>query len=316
MATLLLNCAITERMAARLGGTFDVHKLREMPDQDAWLAQHGSKISYVLTDGHYGISVELLAALPSLKAVSSYGVGYDAIDTDLTNARGIPVSHTPGVLSEEVATTGLMLMIACLRNFPAQISHARSGLWATKGQLPLARTVENRRVGILGLGRIGKCLAAKLAPFDAVISYCGRSIQDVDFRYYADLTEMARAVEVLICIAPGGAETHHLINADVLAALGPEGLLINIGRGSVVDEKALVAALESGALGGAGLDVFEDEPNIPQVLRDHPNVVVTPHIASATIETRAAMGDLAVDNLLDHLNTGKMRTPVPEAAHL
>lgn len=316
MADLLVICSITPEMRAALDSNFDLVLASEMDDLESWLSRHGPEISYVLTDGHLGVPQNILASAPNVKAISSYGVGYDSIDTKLTNAKGIPVSHTPSVLDDEVATTALLLYLSVLRNFVAQANHARAGLWESEGGLPLARSADNRKIGILGLGRIGKALAQKLEPFKADISYCGRSKQDVPYTFYADLKQMAKAVDTLICIAPGGASTHHIVNGDVMAALGADGVLVNVGRGSVVDEAALIAALQSGALGAAGLDVFENEPHIPAELREMPNVVVTPHIGSATVETRRAMGQLSVDNLVEHKNSGKMLTPVPECAHL
>lgn len=312
MPNLLIVCPVTDVMRARLDPRFACHDLRAMDDPEGWLAAHGAEIDYVLTDGHLGLKPAYFDRLPNLRAISSYGVGYDAIDTDLAIARGVVVAHTPDVLNAEVATTALMLYLDCFRNFRAQAAHAASGGWASNGSLPLARSADQRRIGILGLGRIGKAVVEKLQPFSPTILYTGRSKQDVPHKYVPSLVYLASQVEVLISIAPGGSATHHLINADVLSALGPNGTLINVGRGSVVDEEALISALASGQLGWAGLDVFEDEPNIPQALRDHPRVTVTPHIGSATIETRRAMGDLAIDNLLDHVDHGRPRTPVPE----
>jgi lactate dehydrogenase-like 2-hydroxyacid dehydrogenase len=196
------------------------------------------------------------------------------------------------------------------------MEHAHSGKWAKTGNLPLSRSVDNRTIGILGLGRIGMEITRKLAPFNPTILYHTRTKRDVEFTYYDDLTAMARDADVLISIAPGGASTHHLINAEVLEALGPEGVLINVGRGSVVDEVALITALETGKLGAAGLDVFEDEPNVPAALRAMSNVVLTPHVGSATVETRDAMAQLAVDNLLQHSKDGTVISPVPECAGL
>lgn len=316
MQPLFVVAPVTQAMRAALAGAFEIHHVDDMDDPLAWLDQNGAGVRYVLTDGHFGLRADYLERLPDLKLISSNGVGYDAIDTDAAVARGVLVTHTPNVLNAEVATTALMLLIACYRNFPAEMENARSGRWATEGNLPLARSVDNRTIGILGLGRIGQAIADKLAPFNAKILYHSRSQKDVPYAYCADLVEMAGRVDALIAIAPGGAATHHLVNADVLRALGPEGVLVNVGRGSVVDEAALIACLKAGELGAAGLDVFEDEPNIPAALREMPNVVVTPHIGSATVETRAAMGKLAIDNLLHHLAEGAVISPVPEVAGL
>lgn len=308
--------AITPQMKSDLETRFDVHHVDEMDDPVAWLDANGAGIRHVLTDGHYGLRAEYLARLPDLALISSNGVGYDGIDTDAAVARGVLVTHTPGVLNAEVATTALMLLIACYRNLPAEIANATSGNWATQGGLPLSRSVDHRKVGIVGLGRIGQAIADKLAPFHPEILYHARSQKDVAYSYYADLIAMAQDADALICITPGGAATHHLINADVIAALGPQGVLVNVGRGSVVDEAALIAALQNGTLGAAGLDVFENEPHIPAALRALPNAVLTPHIGSATVETRAAMAKLASDNLLQHLSNGTVLSPVPECLHL
>jgi lactate dehydrogenase-like 2-hydroxyacid dehydrogenase len=209
-----------------------------------------------------------------------------------------------------------MFMLASYRNFLASDAYVRAGRWPEEGQMTLSRSADNRRVGILGLGRIGLALARKLEPFHADIAYHNRTPRDVPYRYYDDLAEMAAACEVLFVVTPGGADTRGIVNRKVLDALGPEGLLVNVSRGSVVDEPALVAALQEGRLGAAGLDVFADEPNVPEALFTMPNVVLTPHIGSATFETRSAMGNLVVDNLLQHLADGRVISPVPECRDL
>ena len=313
--TVLVICTITDEMAAQLAAHFDILHLSDLAEPTEQLSKTGDTIPYVLTDGHLGLASHLHADLPNLRAISSYGVGYDAIDTDATCGQGIPVSHTPDVLNEEVATTAIMLYLSCFRNFEAHLANARSGAWERE-TLPLARSGDNRKVGILGMGRIGEAVARKLQAFGVDIHYHNRNPKDVPYTYHANLLDMAQSVEALISVAPGGEATHHLINDGVMTALGPDGVLVNIGRGSVVDETALISALSEGRLGWAGLDVFENEPNIPAALRALPNVILTPHIGSASVETRRAMGDLAVRNLIAHLETGKMITPVPEAAHL
>jgi lactate dehydrogenase-like 2-hydroxyacid dehydrogenase len=209
-----------------------------------------------------------------------------------------------------------MLWLAVSRELLPAERHARSGAWEREGNFRLTRSVMNRRVGILGLGRIGQTIADRCAAFDADIHYHSRSRKDVPYTYHDSALGLARAVEVLVAITPGGPETHHLVNADVLRALGPEGLFFNVARGSVVDEDALVRALQDGAIAGAGLDVFEAEPTIPEALKTMENVVLLPHVASATNETRQAMGDLVVENLTRWLADGTVVTPVPECAHL
>lgn len=308
MHDLLQIGGITDAMRERLEAVFTIHKLSD-GDYPA------DKITHVATNGHDGIPADVMAALPNLKMISCYGVGYDAIDTKAAAERGILVTHTPDVLNAEVASTTILLMLASYRNFLADEAHARSGAWENGGA-PLSRSADNRKVGILGLGRIGQAIADKLKAFDAEIHYHTRNKKDVPYTYHASLTDMAQAVEVLICITPGGPSTHHIVNTEVMDALGPEGRLINVSRGSVVDEPAMVSALQDGRLGYAALDVFEAEPKIPDALKTMPNVVLLPHVGSATHETRAAMGGLVVDNLLEHLGKGKVLTPVPETAHL
>ena len=316
MAELLLIGDVTDTMRVRLAAKFTIHELADMTDPLAWLKEHGAKIQYVSTNGHDGIRPEYVEAMPDLKLISCYGVGYDAIDTAQAVSRGIWVTHTPNVLNAEVATTALMLMLACYRNLLADDAYVRSGKWQTDGNAPLTRTADNRTVGIVGLGRIGQAIADKLAPFNAKILYHARNEKSIDYTYYSDLTAMARDSEVLICITPGGPSTHKLVNADVIKALGPEGILINVSRGSVVDEAALIAALQEQRLGAAGLDVFEHEPKVPTALRALSNVVLLPHVGSATHETRAAMGALTVDNLLQHFEQGTVISPVPECAKM
>jgi lactate dehydrogenase-like 2-hydroxyacid dehydrogenase len=316
MTGLLVIGEITTEMRDRLEDRFDLHDAHRIDDMASFLGGKGDTVGYVLTDGHYGVPEDWMDAMPNLALISNYGVGYDAIDVDLSVSRGILVTHTPQVLNDEVATTALMLMLASYRNFLASDAYVRAGRWPEEGQMTLSRSADNRRVGILGLGRIGLALARKLEPFHADIAYHNRTPRDVPYRYYDDLAEMAAACEVLFVVTPGGADTRGIVNRKVLDALGPEGLLVNVSRGSVVDEPALVAALQEGRLGAAGLDVFADEPNVPEALFTMPNVVLTPHIGSATFETRSAMGNLVVDNLLQHLADGRVISPVPECRDL
>ena len=316
MPDLLLIGGATEEMLHRLSEILTIHRLADIADPSVWLVEHGDKISYVVTNGHDGILTAHMQAMPNLKVISCYGVGYDAIDTAVAAARGIHVTHTPNVLNAEVASTALLLMLACYRNFLAEEAYVRSGAWEREGNAPLSRSADNQIVGLLGMGRIGQAIAKKLAPFNAKILYHSRSAKPVEYIYYDSLVDMARQSDVLICITPGGSATRHLVNAEVLNALGPNGTLINVGRGSVVDEEALIAALKDGHLGWAGLDVFEQEPKVPEALRALPNVALLPHVGSATVETRAAMGNLTVDNILNHLSLDSVISPVPECAHL
>ncbi|MEO0676682.1 MAG: 2-hydroxyacid dehydrogenase [Pseudomonadota bacterium] len=316
MAELLVLCAITEEMRKRLEDAFAFVELNRLEDRDGWLSAHGAEVRFILTDGALGVPAEIFAKLPNAQIISSYGVGYDGVDVASATARGVPVCHTPGVLNAEVATTALMLYLACWRDLEAGMAHAKGGAWERDGAPPLSRTADGRTIGILGLGRIGKAVAAKLAPFEPRILYYGRSRQDVPYTYYDDLIAMAHACDTLINVAPGGDGTRHLINRDVIEAIGPEGYLINVGRGSTVDEAALIEAVESGALGGAGLDVFANEPHIPAALRACKRAILLPHVGSATVETRRAMGNLAIDNLIAFKEGRPLLSPVPESLAL
>jgi lactate dehydrogenase-like 2-hydroxyacid dehydrogenase len=307
MPELLQIGGITDTMRMRLEEAFTI---RQTNRYDA------DMITHVVTNGHDGVAPELMASLSNLQVISGYGVGYDAVDADEAARRGIIVTHTPNVLNQEVATTALLLMLSCYREVLRDDAYVRSGDWEAKGGAPLTRSADGQTVGILGLGRIGQAIADKLAPWNTNIVYHSRTKKDVEYAYYDNLTEMAFDCDVLICITPGGPSTNKIVNAQVMEALGPQGTLINVSRGSVVDEEALIGALKSGKLGWAGLDVFEGEPHVPQALRDLPNTVLLPHVGSATVETRAAMGALTVDNLLQHLRDGTVISAVPECANL
>lgn len=316
MHNLLLIGGATDVMLQRLSEKFTIHKLAGIADFSAWAADHGDSIDAVATNGHDGVKPEIMDALPNLKVISCYGVGYDAIDTAACVARGIKVSHTPNVLNAEVANTTLLLLLTGLRNFRHDEAWARSGDWEKHGNAPLSRSPDNLTIGILGLGRIGQEIADRLSVFNPTIVYHTRTKKDVSYKHYDNLTNMASDCDVMVCITPGGASTNKIVNREVLEALGPDGMLINVSRGSVVDEDALIAALSSGKLGLAGLDVFEKEPHIPDALKALENTVLLPHVGSGTIETRAAMGALTVDNLLQFLDDGTVQTSVPECAHL
>lgn len=309
MPDLLQIGGITDVMRERLEKAFTIHTLADGN-------YPADKITHIATNGHDGVPADVMSSLPNLKMVSCYGVGYDAIDVTVAKSKGVMVTHTPNVLNAEVATTAVMLMMACYRELLRDDAWVRSGSWEAKGNAPLTRSVDNQTVGILGLGRIGQAIADKLAPFGTTIVYHSRSKKDVEYQYFDNLTDMAKAVDCLICITPGGPSTNKIVNRDVIDALGPNGTLINVSRGSVVDEAALIAALQEGRLGWAGLDVFEAEPKVPDALRALQNVVLLPHVGSATVETRAAMGALTVDNLLQHLAEGTVVSPVPECAGL
>ncbi|WP_206601911.1 2-hydroxyacid dehydrogenase [Oceaniglobus indicus] len=314
---LLLIGDATQRMLDRFDAEFTVHKLAEIDDLQAWLAENGEGIIAVATNGHAGVKPEIMAGLPNLKVVSCYGVGYDGVDTDACVERGILVAHTPNVLNDDVANTAILLMLAASRDLVFNDAYVRAGRWEKEGNTPLTRSPEGKTYGIVGLGRIGETIAEKLAAFNARVVYHSRNKKDgVDYEYYPDLVKMAEDSDYLIVITPGGAATDKLVNKQVIEALGPQGTLINVARGTVVDEEEMVKALSDGRLGWAGLDVFREEPKVPSELYDLDNVTLLPHVASATHETRQAMGDLVCQNLSSFLKDGTVETPVPECAHL
>lgn len=265
--------------------------------------------------GESVISAALLGQLPSLEMVSIMGVGYDGVDVASALKRNIVVTHTPNVLNDEVADLAIGLMLSVARRIPQADQYVRSGRWGVEGAMPLARKVSGARLGIVGLGRIGQAIADRAAAFGMSIAYTARSAKPgLLYPFYASALALAAEVDFLVVITPGGTGTFHMINADVLKALGPRGYLINVARGSVVDEAALVDALQKGVIAGAGLDVFEKEPHPLSALSKFDNVVLTPHMASATRETRQAMADLAVANLQAHFAGRPALSPVPECA--
>jgi lactate dehydrogenase-like 2-hydroxyacid dehydrogenase len=284
-----------------------------LPDDPAdFLAEHGHEIRAVVTSGRTGVDAELMSALPNLGAVVNFGVGYDTTDVDAAAERGVVVSNTPDVLTDCVADTAVGLMIDTLRQFSASDRYVRAGRWPVDGSYPLTRQVSNTRVGIIGLGRIGSAIAKRLSAFGCTIAYHNRhEVEGAPYTYVGSPAELAAGVDVLVVAAAGGAGTNRLVSSEVIDALGSRGYLINIARGSVLDEEALVSALVDGRLAGAGLDVFADEPNVPQALLSMDNVVVLPHVASGTVETRAAMEQLTLRNLDSFLESGRLVTPVP-----
>jgi lactate dehydrogenase-like 2-hydroxyacid dehydrogenase len=291
----------------------DDYAAHVLPDEPAdFLAAHGDEIRAVVTSGRTGVDAELMAALPNLGAVVNFGVGNDTTDVDAAVSRGVVVSNTPDVLTDCVADTAVGLVIDVMRQFSAADRYVRAGRWPVEGNYPLTRQVSNKRVGIIGLGRIGGAIAKRLSAFGCMISYHNRhAVEGSPYTYVGSPVELARGADVLIVAAAGGAGTQGLVSRDVIDALGAKGYLVNIARGSVVDEDALVDALVSGRLAGAGLDVFVTEPKVPEALLTMDKVVVLPHVASGTVETRAAMEDLTLRNLDSFLKTGQLVTPVP-----
>lgn len=254
-----------------------------------------------------------IAALPqSVRVLATFSVGTDHIDLEAARARGLTVTNTPDVLTDEVADLTLGLLLATVRQLPQVDRYLREGKWL-QGNYPLTTSLRGRKVGIVGLGRIGKAVAQRIEAFGLPVVYHGRSRQaDVAYRYYPSLVDMAADVDTLISVAPGGASTHHIINAEVLKALGPNGILVNVGRGTVVDEQALIKALKDKTILSAGLDVFEDEPRVPAELIAIEHAVLLPHVGSASVHTREAMGQLLVDNMVSWFDGKGPLTPVPE----
>jgi len=298
------------RVDSALAEAYVVHRYWEADDPRALLDEVGGRIRAVATDGHFGIAPEIMAALPALEIVASNGVGYDAIDTAACKARGVRVSNTPGVLNDAVAETALALMLALCRRIPQADAFVRDGKWL-KGGFGLTGELTGAHAGIVGLGRIGKEIARRLQVMKMRVSYHGRHEQAYQpYAFYADLEAMARDVDWLVVIAPGTAATRGIVSRRVLEALGPKGAVVNVARGALIDEPAMVELLAAGRLGGAALDVFADEPRVPEALFALPNVVLSPHQGSATGKTRAAMGDLVVRNLAAHFAGDPLLTPI------
>jgi lactate dehydrogenase-like 2-hydroxyacid dehydrogenase len=249
----------------------------------------------VVSGGEIGCPSDLIVALPALGIIAINGVGVDKVDLALARGRGVHVTNTPGVLVEDVADLAVGLVIGLLRRIPAADAFVRRGDWE-KGAWPLGRKVSGRRFGIVGLGQIGSAIATRLAAFGS-IAYTGPRQKPVQYRFHAELVDLARAADVLVISCPARESTHHIVNAAVIDALGPQGYLVNVSRGSVVDERALIEALAARRLQGAALDVFENEPHVPEALRRSANSVLTPHTASATVETRMQMAELILKNL-------------------
>jgi lactate dehydrogenase-like 2-hydroxyacid dehydrogenase len=290
---------------------FELLRLWEAADPDALLAERGPDVRGLATGGHRPVDADLLDRLPNLQIVANFGVGYDSVDVNAATERGVVVTNTPGVLDDEVADTALALLLMTVRELGQAERYLRAGRWAAEGPYPLTDlTVAGRKLGILGLGRIGEAIAHRAEAFGMSVGYHNRTRKDVPYRYYPSLLEMAGDVDTLVVVVPGTAATRHLVDAEVLKALGPEGVLINIGRGTVVDEQALIEALRTRTIHAAGLDVYEDEPNVPQELIGLDNAVLLPHVGSASKPTRRAMGQLVVDNLTSWFAEGHALTPV------
>ena len=292
-----------------------LHYLADAKDQDAFLKSVSNKVRAIaIAYTANKLDSAFMQKLPKLEQISSFGVGYDHIDAKWAGEHGIVVTNTPEVLNEEVADTALGLLLCTVREMPQAERYLRAGKWASQGHYPLTKaTLRNRTVGMVGMGRIGKAIAKRLDAFGVPVVYHSRNPQKgLNYKYYPKLLDMARDVDTLMVIVPGGANTNNMINAEVLNALGPNGVLINMARGSVVDEPALIEALKNRTIYSAGLDVFAKEPHVPKELLDMDHVVLFPHLGSASVATREKMDQLVVDNLLAWGAGKPPLTPVAE----
>lgn len=314
---LLQTGPMMDLISTGLADVFTVHVLpTEAAERDAMLAKVGGEVVAVCTGSHTGVKTDaaLQARLPKLRVIGNFGVGYDTIDVAAAAKRGIIVTNTPDVLTEEVADTAVGLLLTTVREFNRAEAYLRAGEWAKKGDYRLTPgSLRDRKLGMVGMGRIGQAIARRVAAFGIPVVYYARTKKaDLPYNYYGNLVEMAKAVDTLLVITPGGAGTKNMINADVLAALGKRGILINVARGTVVDEPALMAALRNGTIQAAGLDVFCNEPNIDPEWMKVPNVTLLPHVGSASQHTRNQMGQLTVDNLVSFTTGQPPKTPVDE----
>lgn len=306
---LLLIAPLYGPSQAQLEALYEVHPLWEAADRDGLLDLVAPRLEIAVTTGGVGAQRTLIERLPHLKLIACFGVGVDAIDLAAARERGVAVTNTPDVLTDDVADLAIGLMLATMRGISAADRYVRAGRWL-RANMGLQSKVSGKSLGIVGMGRIGQAIARRAAAFDMSIAWNGPRARELPWRYEPDLLALARSVDVLVAACPGGAATRGLISRAVLQALGPKGVFVNIARGSVVDEAALVELLTSHQLGGAGLDVFASEPHAPEALFALDNVVLQPHQASATRETRAAMGQLVIDNVAAHVAGRPLITPV------
>ncbi len=293
-----------------LDAKYTIHRYWSESDKEGLLARLAPTCEVVVTNGGRGIEGAILAKLPKVKLVSCFGVGVDAVDVDYCRQHGIAVTNTPDVLTDDVADLAIAMMLAVLRRVVQADRFVRAGDWK-KGALPLGTSVASRKIGVIGYGRIGQAIGERAAAFRAEVAYQGPNRKPVDNRYFSDLAEMARWADVLIAATPGGDGTRGLVSRQVLEALGPQGVFVNISRGSVVDQDALVELLVNGGLGGAGLDVFNNEPNVPEALFALDSVVLQPHHGSGTHQTRQKMGDLTIGNVEAWFAGKPLLTPLP-----
>ena len=309
---LLIASPMMPMIEEQLDRHFTVERLYKADDKEKLLSAFGPKVRALAATPGAKIDAALMGRLPKLEIVGAFGVGYDSIDAKWAGEHGIVVTNTPDVLNEEVADTALGLLLATVRQFPQADHYVREGKWKAK-PFPLTVTLQDRTVGVVGMGRIGKAIAKRLEAFNVPVVYHSRNkAEGVAYKHYPDLKQMAKDADVLIVITPGGAATRHMINKEVLEALGPNGIVINVARGSVIDEQALIGALRERKILSAGLDVFENEPNVPQALIEMDHVVLLPHVGSASVHCRNLMGQLVVDNLVAWSSGKPPLTPVAE----
>jgi lactate dehydrogenase-like 2-hydroxyacid dehydrogenase len=296
---------------AELNRRYNVHHFPLLPKPEDIPADVAQRIRGVATEANRGLTRALLDKLPNLEVISVFGVGTDAVDLKAAKERGIPVTNTPGIIGPEVADLAIGMMLASARRIVEAEHYARSGDWAKKGPMPLGRSVSNRTMGVIGLGGIGRAIADRAVTFRMKVLYnATREKKDVPYTFVADVVELARQSDYLMVACKGGPETRHLVSKAVIDAVGPEGTLINVARGTVVDEEALIDALASKRLGWAALDVYASEPNFDPRLLEFPNVLLQPHHGTGAIETRTAMGQLMIDNLAAGLEKKPLLTPV------
>lgn len=307
---LLVLRALMPAQMVQLESKFTLLSFNGVEDKNAFLSKVGPKIRGVVTNGSIGFQRPLLESLPALEIVACSSVGVDGIDLDACHEKGIPVTNTPEVLNDDVADLGIGLILNALRRLGAGHNYVRSGDWARLGMMHLTTSLTAKRVGIVGLGRIGHELANRATALKMHIAYTGRTQQKVDYTFYDNPHDLANNVDILVLTCPGGKQTHHLIDSDTLNALGPDGWVVNLSRGSVIDEKALLDALTNDAIAGAALDVYENEPNIDPRFLTLDNVILYPHHASGTTLTRSAMSQLVVDNLSAHFQQKPLLTPI------
>lgn len=309
---LLMTDRLPARVQSSVSETFRLHRFWEIEDPASWLKGSAENVRGLVCGGHTSIDASFISRFPKLEIISNFGVGYDSIDAVAAAKANVIVTNTPDVLTEEVADTAIGLMIMTARELSAAERWLRAGNW--KSGYPLSPgTLRNKRLGIFGLGRIGKAIARRAEAMGLEIGYHNRSPQkDVPYSYHQSLLGLAQWCDVLLCVAPGGPATHHIIDAAIFQALGGGGIFINVGRGSAVDEAALIEALKSKTILSAGLDVFENEPHVPEDLIAMEHVVLLPHLGSASVETRDAMGQLQVDNIVNWFQKGAPLTPVAE----